>query len=50
MTLDMHDCLVLVVDDNDAARYAKSRIVTRAGLRVIEAAKRCRRRRNSIPT
>lgn len=38
MTLGMHDCLVLVVDDNDAARYAKSRIVTRAGLRVIEAA------------
>jgi len=34
----MHDSLVLNVDDNDGARYAKTRILTRAGLRVIEAA------------
>lgn len=38
VTLDMHDCLVLVVDDNDAARYAKTRILNRAGLLVIDAA------------
>lgn len=31
------DALVLNVDDNDGARYAKSRILTHAGLRVIEA-------------
>lgn len=31
------DTLVLNVDDNDGARYAKSRILTHAGLRVIEA-------------
>jgi signal transduction histidine kinase len=34
----MHDSLILNVDDNDGARYAKTRILTRAGLRVIEAA------------
>ncbi|WP_249222763.1 response regulator [Noviherbaspirillum sp. L7-7A] len=34
----MHDPLVLNVDDNDGARYAKTRILTRAGLTVIEAA------------
>ncbi|HEX8886227.1 MAG TPA: hybrid sensor histidine kinase/response regulator, partial [Noviherbaspirillum sp.] len=34
----MHDPLVLNVDDNDGARYAKTRILTRAGLKVIEAA------------
>lgn len=33
-----HESLVLNVDDNDGARYAKTRILTRAGLRVIEAA------------
>lgn len=31
------DALVLNVDDNDGARYAKSRILTHAGLSVIEA-------------
>lgn len=31
------DALVLNVDDSDGARYAKSRILTRAGLIVIEA-------------
>src|SRR5262245_25246458 len=30
--------LILNVDDTEAARYAKSRILTRAGFRVIEAA------------
>ncbi|WP_395406055.1 response regulator [Pseudoduganella sp. UC29_106] len=30
--------LILNVDDTDAARYAKTRILTRAGFRVIEAA------------
>lgn len=34
----MHEPLVLNVDDNDGARYAKTRILTRAGLTVIEAA------------
>ncbi|MFL6715261.1 MAG: response regulator [Burkholderiaceae bacterium] len=34
----MHEPLVLNVDDNDGARYAKTRILTRAGLAVIEAA------------
>jgi signal transduction histidine kinase len=32
------DELILNVDDSDAARYAKTRILTRAGFRVIEAA------------
>lgn len=32
------DSLILNVDDNDGARYAKSRILTRAGFQVIEAA------------
>ena len=32
------DELILNVDDSDAARYAKTRILTRAGYRVIEAA------------
>ena len=31
------DTLILNVDDSDGARYAKSRILIRAGLRVIEA-------------
>ena len=31
------DALVLNVDDSDGARYAKSRILTHAGLKVIEA-------------
>ncbi|HTF96440.1 MAG TPA: response regulator [Cellvibrio sp.] len=31
------DALILNVDDSDGARYAKSRILIRAGLRVIEA-------------
>ncbi|MGI4936479.1 MAG: ATP-binding response regulator, partial [Janthinobacterium lividum] len=35
---DFADSLILNVDDSEAARYAKSRILTRAGLRVIEAA------------
>src|SRR5205809_4119195 len=30
--------LVLVVDDDEAARYAKMRVITRAGFRAIEAA------------
>jgi signal transduction histidine kinase len=38
MNASMHESLVLNVDDNDGARYAKTRILTRAGLRVIEAA------------
>ena len=38
MNASTHDSLVLNVDDNDGARYAKTRILTRAGLRVIEAA------------
>ncbi|RYE74183.1 MAG: hybrid sensor histidine kinase/response regulator, partial [Oxalobacteraceae bacterium] len=38
MNTSTQDSLVLNVDDNDGARYAKSRILTRAGLRVIEAA------------
>jgi signal transduction histidine kinase len=38
MNPSTHDSLVLNVDDNDGARYAKTRILTRAGLRVIEAA------------
>jgi signal transduction histidine kinase len=32
------DSLILNVDDSEAARYAKSRILTRAGFRVIDAA------------
>jgi signal transduction histidine kinase len=32
------DSLILNVDDSDGARYAKTRILTRAGFRVIEAA------------
>ncbi|APA71295.1 MULTISPECIES: ATP-binding response regulator [unclassified Janthinobacterium] len=31
------DALILNVDDSDGARYAKSRILTRAGFKVIEA-------------
>ena len=38
MNPSTHEPLVLNVDDNDGARYAKTRILTRAGLRVIEAA------------
>ncbi|SMP73403.1 ATP-binding response regulator [Noviherbaspirillum suwonense] len=38
MNAGTHESLVLNVDDNDGARYAKTRILTRAGLRVIEAA------------
>lgn len=38
MSASMHEPLVLNVDDNDGARYAKTRILTRAGLKVIEAA------------
>ena len=38
MNASTHDPLVLNVDDNDGARYAKTRILTRAGLTVIEAA------------
>ncbi|MFP5394467.1 MAG: response regulator, partial [Gammaproteobacteria bacterium] len=32
------DALILNVDDNEGARYAKSRILGRAGFQVIEAA------------
>ena len=32
------DSLILNVDDSDGARYAKSRILMRAGFKVIEAA------------
>lgn len=32
------DELILNVDDSDGARYAKSRILMRAGFKVIEAA------------
>lgn len=38
MTPDLHDQLILNVDDTDASRYAKTRILTRAGFKVIEAA------------
>jgi signal transduction histidine kinase len=38
MSAQPADSLILNVDDNDGARYAKTRILTRAGLRVIEAA------------
>ena len=38
MNAKTQDCLVLNVDDNDGARYAKTRILMRAGLQVIEAA------------
>ena len=31
------DALILNVDDSDGARYAKSRILKRAGFKVIEA-------------
>jgi signal transduction histidine kinase len=37
MTSNLQDQLILNVDDTDAARYAKTRILTRAGFRVIEA-------------
>jgi len=37
MSMDQ-DQLILNVDDTDASRYAKSRILSRAGFRVIEAA------------
>jgi signal transduction histidine kinase len=33
----VHDALILNVDDTEAARYAKTRILARAGFRVIEA-------------
>jgi two-component system, sensor histidine kinase len=33
----LHDFLILNVDDTDAARYAKSRILTKAGFSIIEA-------------
>ncbi|MEC4717874.1 response regulator [Noviherbaspirillum sp. CPCC 100848] len=38
MTSMDQDPVILNVDDTDAARYAKSRILSRAGFRVIEAA------------
>jgi signal transduction histidine kinase/BarA-like signal transduction histidine kinase len=38
MTSLDNDQLILNVDDTDASRYAKSRILSRAGFRVIEAA------------
>jgi two-component system, sensor histidine kinase len=37
MTPDFQSDLILNVDDTEAARYAKTRILTRAGFRVIEA-------------
>ena len=44
--------LILNVDDNDGARYAKSRILSRAGFVVIEAAngtEALERARDSLP-
>jgi signal transduction histidine kinase len=38
MKPNLQDSLILNVDDTDAARYAKTRILTRAGFTVIEAA------------
>ncbi|MBK4737764.1 response regulator [Noviherbaspirillum pedocola] len=38
MTSESDSDLILNVDDTEAARYAKTRILTRAGFRVIEAA------------
>jgi signal transduction histidine kinase len=38
MTTTPNDSLILNVDDSEGARYAKSRTLTRAGFRVIEAA------------
>jgi PAS domain S-box-containing protein len=38
MKTDMSDVLILNVDDNDGARYAKTRILSRAGFNVIESA------------
>ncbi|MDB5770438.1 MAG: hybrid sensor histidine kinase/response regulator, partial [Burkholderia sp.] len=38
MKPNLQDSLILNVDDTDAARYAKTRILTRAGFAVIEAA------------
>ncbi len=38
MKSDWSDVLILNVDDNDGARYAKTRILSRAGCNVIEAA------------
>ena len=37
LTDNNSDALILNVDDSDGARYAKSRILTRAGFKVIEA-------------
>ena len=37
MTSDWSEVLILNVDDNDGARYAKTRILSRAGFNVIEA-------------
>jgi two-component system, sensor histidine kinase len=37
-TKSLSESVILNVDDNDGARYAKSRILTRAGYTVIEAA------------
>ena len=34
----MEEAVILNVDDNDAGRYARSRILQRAGFRVLEAA------------
>jgi len=36
--MPLQEPLILNVDDTDAARYARTRILTRAGLKVIEAA------------
>ena len=38
MQTKARDNLILNVDDTDAARYAKTRILSRAGFEVIEAA------------
>ena len=38
MRSDWSEVLILNVDDNDGARYAKTRILSRAGFHVIEAA------------
>ena len=37
MRSDWNEVLILNVDDNDGARYAKTRILSRAGFNVIEA-------------
>jgi signal transduction histidine kinase len=35
--MPMHEGLILVVDDNDSSRFAKTQVVSRAGFEVVEA-------------